>query len=131
VLPPLAASISYKLKNALPMFLATDAGVDYATKPSVCLDDKVVALLITTYLGTGWALPDHFLANFAQACHGQAVSSVLDGRDGISQLHSYLGAPYTLFYTPCTELRSAVPRPKRLTTLDQSSVFHAVKVTFM
>ena len=65
MLPPLAASISYELKNALPMFLATDAGVDYATKPSVCLDNEVIALLVPTYLGTGWALPDQFRANFA------------------------------------------------------------------
>jgi len=47
------------------MCLATGAGVDNATKPSVCLDNKVVALLVPTYLGTGWALPDHFRANFA------------------------------------------------------------------
>jgi hypothetical protein len=47
------------------MCLATGAGVDNATKPPVCLDNEVIALLVPTYLGTGWALPDHFRANFA------------------------------------------------------------------
>lgn len=65
MLPPLAAFVSYKLKDALSMCLATGAGVDNATKPSVCLDNEVIALLVPTYLGTGWALPDHFRANFA------------------------------------------------------------------
>ncbi len=65
MLPPLAAFVSYKLKYALPMCLALGAGVDNATKPPVCLDNEVVALLVPAYLGTGWALPDHFRANFA------------------------------------------------------------------
>jgi hypothetical protein len=65
VLPPLAAFVSYKLKDALSMCLATGAGVDNATKPPVCLDNEVIALFVPTYLGTGWALPDHFRANFA------------------------------------------------------------------
>jgi len=65
VLPPLAAFVSYKLKDALSMCLATGARVDNATKPPVCLDNEVIAMLVPTYLGTGWALPDHFRANFA------------------------------------------------------------------
>jgi hypothetical protein len=65
VLPTLTAFVSYKLKDALSMCLATGAGVDNATKPPVCLNNEVVALLVPTYLGTGWALPDHFRANFA------------------------------------------------------------------
>ena len=65
MLPPLAAFVSYKLKDALSMCLATGAWVDNATKPPVCLDNEVIALLVPTYLGTGWALPDHFRANFA------------------------------------------------------------------
>jgi hypothetical protein len=47
------------------MCLATGAGVDNATKPPVCLDNEVITLLVPTYLGTGWALPDQFRANFA------------------------------------------------------------------
>jgi hypothetical protein len=90
VLPTLAAFVSYKLKYALPMCLATGAGVDNATKPPVCLDNEVIALLVPTCLGAGWALPDHFRANFTQSDGGQAVSSIWDGWDGISQLHSYL-----------------------------------------
>ena len=65
MLPPFAAFVSYKLKDALSMCLTTGAGVDNATKPPVCLDNEVIALLVPTYLGTGWALPDHFRANFA------------------------------------------------------------------
>ncbi len=113
------------------MCLAAGAGVDNATKPSVCLDDEMVALFVPSFLGTGWALPDQFRANFAQAYRCQALSSVWGGRGGISQLHSYLRAAYTHFYITTTELRSAARRPKRLTTLDRSSAFHAVKVTFM
>jgi len=113
------------------MCLATGTRVDNATKPPVCLDNEVIALLVPTYLGAGWALPDQFRANFTQAYRCQVVSSTWDGRDGISQLHSYSGAAYTHFYITTTELRSAVPRPKRLTLLDRSSAFHAVKVTFM
>ena len=89
MLPPLAAFVSDKLKYALSVCLATGAGVDNATKPPVCLDNEVIALLIPTYLGTGWALPDQFRANFSQAYRCQALSSVWDGWDGISQLHSY------------------------------------------
>lgn len=47
------------------MCLATGAGVDNATKPPICLDNEVIALLISPYFGTGWALPDQFRANFA------------------------------------------------------------------
>jgi hypothetical protein len=65
VLPTLAAFISYELKYALSMCLATGTRVDNATKPPVCLDNEVIALLVPTYLGTGWALPDQFRANFA------------------------------------------------------------------
>ena len=65
MLPTLAAFISYKLKYALSMCFATGAGVDNATKPSVYLHNEMIALLVPTYLGTGWALPDQFRANFA------------------------------------------------------------------
>jgi len=61
------------------MCLATGAGVNNATKPPICLNNEVIALLVPTYLGTGWALPDQFRANFTQAYHGQALSSVLGG----------------------------------------------------
>lgn len=61
------------------MCLATGTGVDNATKPSVCLDNEVIALLVPTYLGTGWALPDQLRANFTQAYRCQAVSSVWGG----------------------------------------------------
>ena len=46
MLPTLAAFISYKLKYALSMCLATGTGVDNATKPPVCLDNEVIALLV-------------------------------------------------------------------------------------
>jgi hypothetical protein len=55
------------------MCLATGAGVDNATKPPVCLDNEVIALLVPTYLGAGWALPNQLRANFTQAYRGQAV----------------------------------------------------------
>jgi len=113
------------------MCLALDAGVENATKPPICLNNEVIALLVPTYLGTGWALSDQLRANLTQSNRGQALSSVWDGWDGISQLHSYSGAAYTPFYFTSTELRNAVPRPNRFTILDPTSGFHAVKVTFM
>ena len=61
------------------MCLAAGAGVDNATKPPICLDNEVIALLVSPYFGTGWALPDQFRANFAQPYHGQALSSVSGG----------------------------------------------------
>lgn len=120
------------------MFFAAGSWVYNATKAPVCLDNEVIALFVSSCLGTYGALSDHFSALFPQPYHvqlastlGQVVSSIWDGWDGISELHPYLGAPYTLLFTSCTELRSAVPRPKCLTLLDSSSGFHAVKVTFM
>lgn len=97
MLPTLAAFISYKLKYALSMCLATGTGVDNATKPPVCLDNEVIALLVPTYLGTGWALPDQFRANFAQAYRCQALSSVWDGWDGIFQLRFYFEHSFATF----------------------------------
>jgi len=61
------------------MCLATGAGVDNATKPPVCLDNEVIALLVPTYLSTGWALSDQLRANFTQSYRGQALSSVWGG----------------------------------------------------
>jgi hypothetical protein len=97
VLPTLAAFISYKLKYALSMCFATGAGVDNATKPSVCLNDQMVALFVPSFLGTGWALPDQFRANFTQAYRCQALSSVWDGWDGIFQLRFYFEHSFATF----------------------------------
>lgn len=131
MLPAFAAFVSYQLKDPLSVCLATGSGVDNATKPPVCLDNKVVALFVTTCLGTSWALPDQFCPALLQPHHCQAWSSVLDGWDGIFQLHPYSEHTYTLLFNSWTELNIAVRRPNRLTLLDQSSAFHAVKVTFM